>query len=78
MKQLKGRQKSRGESPGFRQLLERAGIEYTGLKLVDMKNAKKIMRQPMDYLPIFSPKSIYLGMQQTWLNREAEECYLWV
>jgi len=70
MRKLKGKQKSRGESPGFRQLLERAGIEYTGLKLVDMKNAKKIMRQPMDHLPMFSPKMIYMVVKQTWLNRK--------
>jgi hypothetical protein len=72
MKQPRGRSKARSgtESPGFRQLLERGGFEYTGVKLADMANAKKAMRRPMDHLPMFSPKALYLGMQLAWINRK--------
>ncbi len=51
---------------GLQQLLERGGIEYTGLYYTDMKNASRLMSCEPDPLPMFSPKSLYLGMQQTW------------
>ena len=58
---------------GLSDILKRGGIEYTGIRAADMKNAKTIMQRPMDHLPMFSPKALYLGMQQTWINRERDD-----
>jgi hypothetical protein len=55
---------------GLQQLLERGGIRFTGMYYEDMNNAKKMMTHEPDPLPMFSPKALYLGMQQTWLNRK--------
>ena len=54
---------------GLQQLLERGGVQYTGKYHIDMDNAKQMMKREQDPLPMFSPKALYLGMQQTWINR---------
>ena len=51
--------------------LARVGIKSTGLRHVDIPNFWAVME--LNILPLFSPKALYIGMQQTWLKMERDD-----
>jgi len=48
-----------------------AGISVTGKRHVDIPNFWALMETRE--LPMFSPKALYLGIRQTWINNKERQ-----